>query len=280
LKSSWKQSDFKFSGKEFNSQTGLNDFGWRRQDPIIGRMWGIDRFSEKYYGLSPMQFAGNNPISNIEVNGDSLMLFKNGVYVSIVDNGKKEITGFNQESSTGKDGKETFTGGQSFNFNDYADDMAGIKSGELKLRFVGNDEISEMMVRSGVLEQGNRDNATTYIERESRPKNRESVLSGKSKGKMDYQNYTNEYPKYGSLNIVEGIAYNNADYGNFLWGQGGKQLGFSYGTLRTASHINNAFNSGTDNPDKPYNVLDSPGDQRAIRNGYNYWMRKPKGLHR
>ena len=74
LKNSWKQSDFKYSGKEFIEQTELNDYGWRQQDPIIGRMWGIDRFSEKYYGLSPMQFAGNNPITTIEVNGDSLVI--------------------------------------------------------------------------------------------------------------------------------------------------------------------------------------------------------------
>lgn len=97
----------------------------------------------------------------------------------------------------------------------------------------------------------------------------------KSTGKMDYQNITQR--NYNSLN---GVAYNNPDYGNFLWGQGGKQLGFSYGILRAASHINNAFNDGSDNPGKPYHVLDSPGDQRAIRNGYNYWIRKPRGLHR
>jgi hypothetical protein len=214
------------------------------------------------------------------MNGDSLVLFKNGSYVATIDNGRKEITGFNQQSRIGKDGKEIFTGAQSFGFNDYADDMAGIKSGDLKLRFVSNDEINGMMSRSGVMEQGNRDNAWSYIERESRLKGDESILSGKSSGKMDYQNYTNEYPKYNSLNIIGGTAYNNADYGNFLWGQGGKQLGFSYGTLRAASHVNNAFNSRSDNPTIPYSVWDSPGDQRAIRNGYNYWIRKPRGLHR
>jgi RHS repeat-associated protein len=78
LKSTWKKSDFKFSGKEFEPQTGLNDFGWRRQDPILGRMWGIDRFSEKYYGLSNYHYAGNNPISNIDINGDSLVLTGTG----------------------------------------------------------------------------------------------------------------------------------------------------------------------------------------------------------
>jgi RHS repeat-associated protein len=72
LKSSWKQSDFKYSGKEFIEETGLNDFGWRPQDPIIGRMWGVDYRAEKYYSQSPMQFALNNPISVVEVNGDTI----------------------------------------------------------------------------------------------------------------------------------------------------------------------------------------------------------------
>ncbi len=72
LKSSWKQSDFKYSGKEFIEETGLNDFGWRPQDPILGRMWGVDYRAEKYHSLSPMQFALNNPISVIEVDGDTV----------------------------------------------------------------------------------------------------------------------------------------------------------------------------------------------------------------
>jgi hypothetical protein len=157
--------------------------------------------------------------------------------------------------------------------------MAGIKSGALKLRFVTNEEINSAMTESGVMEQKNRANAWSYIERESRPKGNEGILSsGKSSGKMDYQNITQR--NFNSLNIIEGVAYNNPDYGNFLWGQGGKLLGFSYGTLTKAAHLNNAVNSRSDNPGKPYHVLDSPGDQRAIKHGYNYWIRKPKGLHR
>ena len=273
------QSAYKFGAKQENSFSGYLDFGARMYDPAAVHWNRPDRFADKYYSLSPYSAFGGNPLKYTDMNGDSLVLFKNGSYVSTIDNGKKEITGFNQQSRIGKDGKEIFTGAQSFGFNDYADDMAGIKSGELKLRFVSNDEINSAMVESGVMEQGNRDNAWSYIERESRPKGNEGILSdGKSSGKMDYQNITQR--NYNSLNVVDGVAYNNPDYGNFLWGQGGKQLGFSYGTLRAASHVNNAFNSGSDNPGKQYHVLDSPGDQRAIRNGYNYWIRKPRGLHR
>lgn len=208
-----------------------------------------------------------------------MILFKNGSYVSTIDNGKKEITGFNQQSRIGKDGKETFTGAQNFNFNDYADDMIGIKSGKLQLRFINNSEINNAMIESGVLESENRNNAWSYIERESRPIKNKGILSGGlSKGKMDFQNITQRNEN--KLNIVDGVAYNNADYGNFLWGQGGKQLGFSYSTLRVASQINNAFNSASDNPNQPYHFWDSLGDQRAIKNGYNFLIRKQKVLDR
>ncbi|WP_044172092.1 RHS repeat domain-containing protein [Flectobacillus major] len=75
LKTNWKQSDFKFSSKESEPHIGLNDFGWRRQDPILGRMWGIDNRAEKYYSQSPMQFALNNPISVVEVDGDTTQYY-------------------------------------------------------------------------------------------------------------------------------------------------------------------------------------------------------------
>jgi hypothetical protein len=55
-----------------------------------------------------------------------------------------------------------------------------------------------------------------------------------------------------------------------LWGQGEKRLGFGLTTLRSAAHVNNAVNSGSDNPRDEYHILDSNGDQRAIRNGYNH----------
>lgn len=79
LKSAWKKDEFKYNGKEFIEETGLNDFGWRQQDPVLGRMWGVDRFAEKYYGLSNYQFAGNNGLRYVDVNGDSITVNLSGV---------------------------------------------------------------------------------------------------------------------------------------------------------------------------------------------------------
>jgi RHS repeat-associated protein len=269
---------FQYNGKETQFETGFIDLGNRMVNPTTGRMLSIDRFSEKYEHLSPFHFTANNPITHIDMNGDSLALFKNGVYVSMVDNGKKEITGFNQVSTTGKDGKESFTGGQSFSFNDYPDDMGGIKSGELKLRVVSNDEIKNTLIETGITDETSRDSPWSYMERESRPIGDKSLLSCTSTGCMDYQNVTNK--NFNSLNIVEGVAYNNADYGNFLWGQAGKQLGFSLNTLTTGAHLNNAVNSRRNNPSQPYGFFDSDGDQRAIKHGHKYNVGKINILKR
>jgi RHS repeat-associated protein len=50
-----------YNGKELLTDHGVNiyDYGQRMYDPVIGRFNRIDRFSEKYYGLSPYQYGAN-----------------------------------------------------------------------------------------------------------------------------------------------------------------------------------------------------------------------------
>ena len=61
-----------YNGKEIQEETDWYDFGARMQDPWLGRFMTQDRFSEKYYDLTPYHYAANNPIYYIDVNGDSL----------------------------------------------------------------------------------------------------------------------------------------------------------------------------------------------------------------
>ncbi len=42
--------------------------------------------------------------------------------------------------------------------------------------------------------------------------------------------------------IREGIAYNIADIGNYLWGRGMATLGVDLGTASLGAHLNNIFN--------------------------------------
>jgi RHS repeat-associated protein len=67
---------YNYNGKEFISDIDLQwyDYGMRQYDAQIGRFHCIDRFTEKYSSLSPYNYAANNPILLIDMNGDSLAI--------------------------------------------------------------------------------------------------------------------------------------------------------------------------------------------------------------
>ena len=67
---------YKYNGKEFDAKKGLNwyDYGARWYDAGTGRFTTNDRFAEKYYALSTYQYGANNPVNNVDVNGDSIVI--------------------------------------------------------------------------------------------------------------------------------------------------------------------------------------------------------------
>ena len=70
---------YKYNGKEFDNKKGLNwyDYGARHYDTALGRFTTNDRFAEKYYSMSPYQYGANNPVNNIDVNGDTIVVNPN-----------------------------------------------------------------------------------------------------------------------------------------------------------------------------------------------------------
>jgi len=70
---------YKYNGKELDSKKGLNwyDYGARHYDAALGRFTTNDRFAEKYYSMSPYQYGANNPVNNIDVNGDTIVVNPN-----------------------------------------------------------------------------------------------------------------------------------------------------------------------------------------------------------
>ncbi len=65
---------YTYNGKEYQDELGLgwHDYGARMYDASIGRFFVQDRFAEKYYSMSPYQYAANNPILLVDINGDSV----------------------------------------------------------------------------------------------------------------------------------------------------------------------------------------------------------------
>ncbi len=62
-------NDFLYSGKEYNSTTGLYDFLNRFQSPSTARFTVMDPMAEKYYGISPYAYCGSNPVNYIDPDG-------------------------------------------------------------------------------------------------------------------------------------------------------------------------------------------------------------------
>ena len=78
-----KPNKFKYNGKELNEEFDLDwySYGAREYDPQLGRFHTQDRFADKYSSMSPYQYAANNPITNVDINGDSVWV-TNDVSVS------------------------------------------------------------------------------------------------------------------------------------------------------------------------------------------------------
>lgn len=86
------------------------DYGARFYDPSLGRFHTQDRFSEDFSEWSPYHYANNNPILNVDINGDSTYTYNiaTGVLTMISETGgnDKQIVNFVNEDGTAweKDG--------------------------------------------------------------------------------------------------------------------------------------------------------------------------------
>ncbi len=62
----------KYNGKELQTELGLNlyDYGWRNYDPTLGRWMNMDNLAEKFIIHSPYHYAGNNPVLNLDIDGN------------------------------------------------------------------------------------------------------------------------------------------------------------------------------------------------------------------
>ena len=69
---------FKYNGKEEQTTGGLGylDYDARMYDAESGRWFGVDPLLEKYYGVSPYAYCGNNPLIYTDPDGMVIKLSK------------------------------------------------------------------------------------------------------------------------------------------------------------------------------------------------------------
>ena len=61
-----------FNAKEFDEETGMYYYGARYYEPRLSLWMSVDRFAEKYPAISGYNYAINNPVRYIDINGDSI----------------------------------------------------------------------------------------------------------------------------------------------------------------------------------------------------------------
>ena len=273
----------KFNGAELNTDFDINIYGffYRTYDPQIGRWHNLD--TKPTDMVSPYAAMANNPIRYADPLGDTLALFRpDGTFWKFQDDGKKEFSGVLYQKSTvtstyTKDGVEyevkTYSNGMTFQFNDPAVDVQGIKNGKIDhVEILSDAKVEKQIDASGVKSPEAQANPISYA------KNQPT-------GGMDYgvKGIMSGDFKTNTFYIREKIAYNVGDIGNYMWGRGMAELGISLSVAQLGAHWNNMLNGskqqtplydfGPGTYGKP-GLFDSQADQRAIGKGY---ANSPKG---
>jgi len=262
-----RPNEYLYNGKMMQDEMGLGwlDYGARFYDPQIGRFHVIDRFAEKFINTTPYQYGLNNPIANIDINGDTTYRFdQQGKYLGMYDldaTGQRGSYGSTKTIGKGKDKQEVWDG-QSFNFADPNNDSKDIRNGTIdQLVLVSEKDMQSMLDEQGAFESGKLNFA----------------WESQGGGDFDYSysKLDKEYPdahfdkttgKSNSLFLPEGdnTAHNLMNFGNYLWGATGYTVGFDYFGLQGGAHANSKLNPGRNGYPSQW---DSKDDQRSIKKG-------------
>ncbi|WP_088656036.1 RHS repeat domain-containing protein [Geofilum rhodophaeum] len=80
------ESDNKYlyNGKEIQDETGWYDYGARMYDPTLGRFHTPDPLAEEFSHTTIYDYAGNNPISYIDYNGEHPVIIIGGAAIGLI----------------------------------------------------------------------------------------------------------------------------------------------------------------------------------------------------
>ena len=239
-------------------------WGKKRQKKSVQWFYMMDPLAEKYYNISPYAYVGNNPLKYIDPTGMSYSEFdEEGNYLRTTkDNWWHNLW----HGRTGRivDGDGNVT--QSFKFADPKNDVSDLKNGTIdKVHFVQESEITSMLSKGGAFTEENKiansDSRYGYIKEE-----------GKGRGKFDFS-VMGIPQQYSDINVskilflVDGMAHNHFNFGNFLFGAAGRALGLTMVELSAGAHWRALTQNGKDGYPSQF---DSPDDQRSIRKGVQH----------
>ena len=261
-----------FTAKELDNETSYTYFGARYYDSELSAWLSVDPMSDKYPSLSPYCYSADNPVVLVDPNGTSISEFdENGNFLrTIKDNWWHNTFVGRKGRIVDGDGNVT----QSFKFGDPKNDVNDLKNGKInRVQFVQESEIKSMLSKAGAFDKENKTtsndlaNRYDYIKKE-----------GKGWGKFDFSitGIPAQYPDASShpldipspmLFLVDGVAHNHMNFGNFLFGAAGRALGLTSFELQMGAHYNSLANPDKNNYRRQF---DSWDDQYSIRMGVRH----------
>ncbi|HHW60006.1 MAG: RHS repeat-associated core domain-containing protein [Bacteroidales bacterium] len=268
-------SRYKFTAKELDNETSYTYFEARYYDSELSGWLSVDPMSDKYPSLSPYCYTADNPVVLVDPNGTSISEFdENGNYL-----GTKKDNWFHN-TFFGRTGRIVDSEGnitQKFKFADPKNDVNDLKNGVIKkIHFVQEEEIISMLSRAGAFNKENKTEFSNsgrydYIKKEGKGLGKFDFAQSDIGLKFQYQDY--DINRIQTLYLVDGVAHNYQNFGNFLFGAAGRAIGLTSFELQMGAHYNSIFNSNTNAYSSQF---DSRDDQRSIRMGvqhankYNY----------
>ena len=116
------RNDYTYNGKEEQQEWDVIDYGARMYDAVLGRFFTQDRFAEKYMDNTPYHYVLNNPIKNIDINGDSTIYFgSDGNVLHVSDDGLENAVTFIGDDQVDEFKEQLF----SDTMNDESSDLRG-----------------------------------------------------------------------------------------------------------------------------------------------------------